>query len=228
MPIAATSHSVAAVVSPRIERPSRMIAPAPRKPMPVTIWAAMRVGSARTTLAPLARNAWKPYAETIVKSAEPSETSRWVRIPASRSRSSRSTPIAPPRAAATARRSTTCQSLSVGMVLIARCSNRFVLVTLEVFDTGRREVEQIVETFAVERHLLGRRLHLDEAPVARHHHVHVDVRVRVLRVVEVEQRDAVDDADGDGGHGAGQRLGEPEPVECALRRDVRACDRRTA
>jgi hypothetical protein len=37
-----------------------MIAPAPRKPMPVTICAAMRVGSARTTASPLARNSWKP------------------------------------------------------------------------------------------------------------------------------------------------------------------------
>ena len=50
MPIAATSHSVAAVVSPRTERPWRMIAPAPRKPMPLTICAAMRDGSCRTRL----------------------------------------------------------------------------------------------------------------------------------------------------------------------------------
>jgi hypothetical protein len=33
-----------------------MMAPAPRKPMPVTICAAILVGSARTTLAPLVRN----------------------------------------------------------------------------------------------------------------------------------------------------------------------------
>jgi hypothetical protein len=45
MPIAAASQSVAAVVSPRTESPCRMIAPAPRKPMPVTICAAIRVGS---------------------------------------------------------------------------------------------------------------------------------------------------------------------------------------
>jgi putative Mg2+ transporter-C (MgtC) family protein len=36
-PIAATSQSVAAVVSPRTDRPCRMIAPAPRNPIPVTI-----------------------------------------------------------------------------------------------------------------------------------------------------------------------------------------------
>src|SRR5947207_2563070 len=73
MPIAATTQRVAAVVSPRTESPSRMIAPAPRNPIPVTICAAMRVGSARTTVPPCVRNAWKPYAETIVKSAEPSD-----------------------------------------------------------------------------------------------------------------------------------------------------------
>src|SRR6266508_2772232 len=33
MPIAAATHSVAAVVSPRTESPWRMIAPAPRKPI---------------------------------------------------------------------------------------------------------------------------------------------------------------------------------------------------
>ena len=52
--------SVAAVVRPRTEKPWRMIAPAPRKPMPVTICAAMRVGSARTTLPPWTRNSWNP------------------------------------------------------------------------------------------------------------------------------------------------------------------------
>jgi hypothetical protein len=45
MPIAATIQSVAAVVRPRIEKPCRMIAPAPMKPIPVTICAAIRVGS---------------------------------------------------------------------------------------------------------------------------------------------------------------------------------------
>ena len=101
MPIAATSQSVAAVVSPRTERPWRMIAPAPRKPMPLTICAAIRVGSVRTSEPPLTRNSWKPYAETSVKSAEPTQTTRCVRSPACRSRSSRSRPIAPPSTAAT-------------------------------------------------------------------------------------------------------------------------------
>ncbi len=45
MPIAATIQRLAAVVSPRTETPWRRIAPAPRKPTPVTICAAIRVGS---------------------------------------------------------------------------------------------------------------------------------------------------------------------------------------
>ena len=49
IPIAATAQSVAAVVSPRMVSPWRMIAPAPRKPMPLTIWAEMRDGSRRAT-----------------------------------------------------------------------------------------------------------------------------------------------------------------------------------
>ena len=44
----------AAVVSPRTVRPSRMIAPAPRKPMPVMIPCAMRVGSMAARVLPAA------------------------------------------------------------------------------------------------------------------------------------------------------------------------------
>src|SRR5438270_7041154 len=61
MPIAATSHNVAAVVSPRTERPCRMIAPAPRKPIPLTICAAMRVGSMRVPVA--VKKSSNPYAD---------------------------------------------------------------------------------------------------------------------------------------------------------------------
>src|SRR3954454_8125749 len=185
MPIAATSHSVAAVVSPRTDRPSRMIAPAPRKPIPVTIWAAMRVGSARTTLPPWVRNSWKPYAETRVKSADPRETRRCVRMPASRSRSSRSKPTAPPSAHATVSRTSASQPPSDGMLLTRYC-NRVVLEGAQVLDPGRGEIEQLVETRAVEGHLLRGRLHLDEAPVVRHDDVDVDVRIRILRVVQIQ------------------------------------------
>src|SRR5438876_8777557 len=182
--MAATTQSVAAVVNPRTERPWRMMAPAPRKPIPVTIWAAIRVGSARTTLDPEARNEWNPYAETIVKSAEPSETSRCVRRPASRSRSSRSTPIAAPSTAASASRSTTSHQSRVGML----CTHRVLLRLPDAEDAGRCEIEHVVEPLPPEDRALGRRLHLDELSVARHHDVHVHLGLRVLRVVQVEER----------------------------------------
>ena len=49
MPTAAVLQIDAAVVSPRTVRPSLKMTPAPRKPMPVMIPWAMRVGSTRTT-----------------------------------------------------------------------------------------------------------------------------------------------------------------------------------
>src|SRR5438445_585050 len=227
MPIAATTQSVAAVVRPRTDRPSRMIAPAPRKPMPVTICAAIRDGSARTTFPPCVRNSWNPYAETIVNRHEPSDTSKCVRSPASRSRSSRSTPIARPRPAATTRRTSASQLDRDGMS-VARSVDRLLLVHRELLDPGRGELEQLVEPLAVERHALGGRLHLDEVPLARHHDVEVDLGVRVLRVVAVEQRRAVDDADGDGRDRGGEGLHEAEAVERAPGGDVGAADRRAA
>src|SRR5436305_7955090 len=148
MPIAATTQRLAAVVSPRIDKPSRMIAPAPRKPMPVTICAAIRVGSARTTDAPLARNSWKPYAETIVKSADPSDTSRCVRMPASRSRSSRSKPISPPSAQAKSSRRNASHPPRAGM-LVTRDVDGLPLVKLQLLDAGGGEIEQLVEPLAV-------------------------------------------------------------------------------
>jgi hypothetical protein len=48
MPIAAVIQIDAAVVRPRTEKPSLKITPAPRKPIPVMIPCAMRVGSVRT------------------------------------------------------------------------------------------------------------------------------------------------------------------------------------
>src|SRR6266576_4727667 len=221
MPIAATSQSDAAVVSPRTERPWRMIAPAPRKPIPVTICAAMRVGS---TLAP---KLLKPYAETSVKSAEPTETTRCVRSPACRSRSSRSSPIAPPSAAATKSRSSTSGHPIVGpakTTLRELTRDGLSLQRCDLADAARGQLEQLVERLTRERVSLGRRLHLDEAPVAGHHDVHVGVGARVLGVVEVEQRHALDDADRDGGDRIPERAREAEAVECAHRGDVRAAD----
>ena len=44
MPMAAVAQIVAAVVSPDMVTPLRRIVPAPRKPTPVTIWAATLIG----------------------------------------------------------------------------------------------------------------------------------------------------------------------------------------
>src|ERR671928_148796 len=160
MPIAAATHSVAAVVRPRTERPWRMIAPAPRKPIPVTICAAIRVGSARITLVPEVRNAWKPYAETIVKSAEPSETSRCVRRPASRSRSSRSSPIAAPRAAASASRRNTSHQSSVGRL----CTERALLGLEDVAIHPERPLAERLEVRHRPQRAADQPLDLDRAP----------------------------------------------------------------
>src|SRR5215210_6406877 len=170
-----------------------MIAPAPRKPMPVTICAAIRVGSARTTAWPDSRKSWNPYAPTIVNNADPSATSRCVRRPASRSRSSRSTPIRPPSTAASASRRSDSSQLSVGR-LDASCSNGFLLCCGELLDPTCSELEQLVQPCTAERSALRRRLHLDERAFAGHDDVHVHLGLRVLGVVEIEQRFAPDDA----------------------------------
>ena len=65
MPMAAATQILAAVVRPRTMEPWRMMVPAPRKPTPVTIWAAMRAGS---LFGPT------KDAEIMVNSAEPRET----------------------------------------------------------------------------------------------------------------------------------------------------------
>src|SRR5437763_6811609 len=223
IPIAATSQSEAAVVRPRTDRPCRMIAPAPRKPIPLTICAAIRVGST------LPSKLWNPYAETSVKSAEPTETTRCVRSPAWRSRSSRSRPIAPPSAAATKMRSSTS-----GQPIVWTAASRLGELTRDglrlklrdLADARRRQLEQFVERLTRERVALGSRLHPDEPSVAGHHNVHVGVRARVLGVVEVEQRDALHHADRDSGDRVAERAREAAPLEGAHRRDVRATDRR--
>src|ERR1051326_6606147 len=206
MPIAAETQSVAAVVRPRTVSPWRMIAPAPRKPMPVTICAAMRVGSARTTWPPPVRKSRKPYAETIVNSAEPRQTRRWVRRTASRARSSRLKPSPPPSAAASARRARSSSQPSDGTVLSNRRLEHRELRLRDPVDSLPGEIEQRVEQLAREGLALGRCLHLDDASVARHHDVHVHLGGRVLRVLEIEQRRAVDDPDRDRGDRAGERL----------------------
>src|SRR5437588_3559516 len=203
-----------------------MIAPAPRNPIPVTIWAAIRVGSARMTLWPKVRNSLNPYAGTIVNSAEPTETSRCVRRPASRSRSSRSRPRTPPRAAARATRPSTSGQPSVGR--LDASSSGFLLRFRDPLDPERSKLEQLVQPTARERLLLRGRLDLHEGPLAGHDDVHVDFGSRVLGIIEIEQRLAADDAHRDGRDRIAQRLREPEPVEREARRDVGTADRRAA
>ena len=101
MPIPAAAHRLAAVVRPRTDGPYLMIAPAPRNPMPVTIWAATRDGSVAVPSAD-----GNPTIDSTVNSADPSATSRWVRIPAGWSWISRSIPMTAPRTAAISSRPT--------------------------------------------------------------------------------------------------------------------------
>src|SRR5688572_235318 len=197
-----------------------MIAPAPRKPIPVTICAAIRVGSKTIPSRWEKLQSDHAYAETRKKSAEPSETSRCVRSPASRSRSSRSRPIAPPSPAATKSLIATSSHESSGKGVL--------LCPRDLCDPSRREVEQLVELLAGERQAFGGRLHLDELAVARHHDVHVGLGGRVLGVLEIEERLTVDDPDGDGSDRPRERLREAELVERATGGHVCAGDRRAA
>jgi len=72
IPIEATTHNPAAVVRPLTTAPSRKMAPAPRKPTPVTIWAAMRDWSGPS----------KPMIDATEKMAAPTPTRVCVRSPA--------------------------------------------------------------------------------------------------------------------------------------------------
>src|SRR5262249_37766930 len=135
-----------------------------------------------TSVPPLTMNSWKPYAETSVKSAEPTQTRRCVRSPACRSRSSRLAPTAPPSTAASESRSRTCGQVRDGTT--ARLSawlregnrHRPGLKLADPGDACGRKGEQIVERLPRERISLRRRLHLDQPAVAGHDDVHVRVR----------------------------------------------------
>src|SRR5919201_5779892 len=203
-----------------------MIAPAPRKPIPVTICAAMRVGSARMTLPPLTRKSRKPYAETRVNSAEPTDTSMCVRNPASRSRNSRSRPTAPPRAAAITTRSSDSSHDREG--ISPSSIERRLLRLANRRDATLAEIEQRIERRPVEGRALRGRLHLDQPPARGHDHVQVDLGARVLLVVEVEQQLPADDPERDRRRRLPQRPRQPGPSERARRRDPRARDRGAA
>ena len=90
VPIAAVSHTLAAVVSPRTVLRRVRISPAPRKLMPDTMPAATREGS-KLTWSPM--TSLKPYLLTSTNSAEAVPTIAWVRRPALRPRRRRSSPM---------------------------------------------------------------------------------------------------------------------------------------
>ena len=76
--------------------------PAPRNPIPLTTWAAMRDGS-NPTCSLLSTSA-NPQNETIINRAEPTHTSICVRSPATQFSRSRSMPTILPNTAATTNR----------------------------------------------------------------------------------------------------------------------------
>ena len=83
MPIAAVIQIEAAVVSPRTDRPSFMMTPAPRKPMPVMMPCAMRVGSTvRTRAAGIGDTQCDSYTVTSISRLDARHTRAWVRKPA--------------------------------------------------------------------------------------------------------------------------------------------------
>src|ERR1700686_5025819 len=96
MPRAAATQMDAAVVRPWTSPPSRRIAPAPRNPTPVTIWAPMR---GRSIPGPERGMSPRP-----VNMHAPTEISVIVLSPAGCPRYSRSTPSARPRTSETSRR----------------------------------------------------------------------------------------------------------------------------
>src|SRR5438270_1186286 len=104
--------------------------------------------------------------------------------PASRSRISRSVPIAPPRIPASTTRKRTSPQERSGTDRL----HRLTLRQDDLVDTRGGQVEQLVELAAAERSALSRRLDLDQPPVAGHDDVDVDLGGRVLLVVEIEQR----------------------------------------
>src|SRR3954452_15770984 len=102
--------------------------------------------------------------------------------------------------------SRTLCSLRVARITAAPPSRTCPLLHLpQAADPELGQPQQLVERGAGERRPLRRRLHLDQAAVAGHHHVGVDFGVGVLAVVEVTEGAAVDHPDADGGDGAGQR-----------------------
>ena len=162
-----------------------MIAPAPMKPMPVTICAAMRVGSNVTPLACEKAKSPHAYAETSVNSAAPDGDEHVrpeARFPLAQ------LALDADDAAERGRRGEPHEDLPGREVRHARPATGAILLGANPLDPTRCELEQLVELLPRERRPLGGRLDVDVRAVAGHDDVEVDVGLRVLGVVEVEQR----------------------------------------
>src|SRR5437868_11342583 len=109
MPSEAATQMEAAVVSPRTSSPWRRMLPAPRNPTPVTIWAAMRVGSTV-----LAKSGMRPRP---VNMHDPALIKAMVRRPAGWPRNSRSAPMSRPRPSAMVTRMARSTSPDMGVAL---------------------------------------------------------------------------------------------------------------
>ena len=98
--MAAMAQIVAALVRPVMPNGPRRITPAPRKPMPLTIWPMMGV-------------TWCNEVETIVNTADPRLTSARVRKPTAFCLRSRSMPTMPPQSTATKTKATEAQGCGI-------------------------------------------------------------------------------------------------------------------
>ena len=101
---------MAALVIPTTPKRPRRMAPAPRKPTPETIWAAIRPASVLTPRG--VKYAAGPK-EIIVNTAEPRPTMVRVRMPVGLFFFSRSAPTIAPHTAATSARRTLAQGLGI-------------------------------------------------------------------------------------------------------------------
>ena len=95
------------------------------------------------------------------------------------------------------------------------------------------EIEHGLELVALQRHVLGGELHLDQAAGAGEHEIGVGLRGAVLGIVEIQPHLAVDDAAGDRGDRLAQRQGRQlggidQALEGLVQGDIGAGDRRGA
>ena len=88
----------------------------------------------------------------------------------------------------------------INLSLFGRLGEGLALELDELGDTLVAQVEQGVETLAVEGRLLAGTLELDHLTGIGGDEVHVDLGVAVLGIIEVEQGVAVDNAHGNGGN----------------------------